>query len=58
MKSKTRTFRTKRQSCEDSVEKLTWAFGTVMRASARPCISDKQESPGGAPGVQARRARL
>ncbi|KAJ0913328.1 hypothetical protein HanRHA438_Chr06g0284421 [Helianthus annuus] len=33
-------------------KRLTWAFGTVMRPYARPCISDKQESPGDEPGVQ------
>ncbi|KAJ0604785.1 hypothetical protein HanHA300_Chr02g0054221 [Helianthus annuus] len=29
---KTRTFRTKRQSCEHSVRILTWASGTVVRS--------------------------
>ncbi|KAF5811277.1 hypothetical protein HanXRQr2_Chr04g0179591 [Helianthus annuus] len=43
---KTKTFRTKRRSCEHSVRKLTWASGTVVRSEERPCISDKPR-PGG-----------
>uniref|UniRef100_A0A251SSK7 Uncharacterized protein n=1 Tax=Helianthus annuus TaxID=4232 RepID=A0A251SSK7_HELAN len=33
-------------------KRLTWAFGTVMRPYARPCISDNRRRPDSEPGVQ------
>ncbi|KAJ0624051.1 hypothetical protein HanIR_Chr01g0039011 [Helianthus annuus] len=33
-------------------KRLTWAFGTVMRPYARPCISDEPRRSGSEPGVQ------
>ena len=49
---KTRTFRTKRRSCEHSVRKLTWARGTVVWSEERPCIYDISRPAGDERPVQ------